>query len=464
MSKIKAVFQKYFGENPIEDEFKIKFTNKALAALILPLIAEQFLGMFMGLADTVMVSSLGDATVSGVSLVDMIFVLFFNVFSALATGGAVISSRAYGEGDTEKARRSASCLVIISAAASIILMAAVYIFDEGLMRLLYGTIEDDVMAASLIYMRLTLVSFPAVALYNAAAALFRSVGNSKISMLTQTAVNVLNIVGNALFIYVFKWGVAGAALATLIGRLAAAVYLLIKLSDERNTIFVKYGKMLRENPDTALMKSILSVGLPGSLESGTFQLGRILVLSIISTFGTVQITANAVATNIDSCGVLSGFAYSFAIVTVVGQCVGAGDWRAVKYYTSKLLRLSILSSAIINALLLAILPLLLSFYSVSDEARELAIILILIHNLCSIVMWTHSFVLPNAMKATGDAKYVMIVAVLSMFIFRVGLSYILGIKFGMGAIGVWISMIVDWIVRIACFSARWAKTLKKYGE
>lgn len=463
MCKIKAVFQKYFGENPVEDEFKIRFANKALAALILPLIAEQFLGMFMGLADTVMVSSLGDAAVSGVSLVDMIFVLFFNVFSALATGGAVVASRAYGEGDTDKARRGASCLVIIAAVSSVALMAVVYAFDEELMRLLYGKIEDDVMSASLVYMRLTLVSFPAVALYNAAAALFRAVGNSKISMLTQTAVNVLNIAGNALFIFVFKWGVAGAALATLIGRLAAAVYLLARLSDENNTIFVKYGRMLREKPDASLMKSILSVGLPGSLESGTFQLGRILVLSIISTFGTAQITANAVAGNIDACGVLSGFAYSFGIITVVGQCVGAGDWRAVKYYTSKLLRLSILTSAVINALLLAILPLLLSFYSVSDEARELAVILILIHNLCSIVMWTHSFVLPNAMKAAGDAKFVMIVAVLSMFIFRVGLSYILGINFGMGAIGVWISMVVDWIVRITCFAIRWAGTLKKLG-
>lgn len=463
MCKIKAVFQKYFGENPVEDEFKIRFTNKALAALILPLIAEQFLGMFMGLADTVMVSSLGDAAVSGVSLVDMIFVLFFNVFSALATGGAVVASRAYGEGDTDKARRGASCLVIIAAVSSVALMAVVYAFDEELMRLLYGKIEDDVMSASLVYMRLTLVSFPAVALYNAAAALFRAVGNSKISMLTQTAVNVLNIAGNALFIFVFKWGVAGAALATLIGRLAAAVYLLARLSDENNTIFVKYSRMLREKPDASLMKSILSVGLPGSLESGTFQLGRILVLSIISTFGTAQITANAVAGNIDACGVLSGFAYSFGIINVVGQCVGAGDWRAVKYYTSKLLRLSILTSAVINALLLAILPLLLSFYSVSDEARELAVILILIHNLCSIVMWTHSFVLPNAMKAAGDAKFVMIVAVLSMFIFRVGLSYILGINFGMGAIGVWISMVVDWIVRITCFAIRWTGTLKKLG-
>jgi len=210
-----------------------------------------------------------------------------------------------------------------------------------------------------------------------------------------------------------------------------------------------------------LTKNILSVGLPSSLESGTFQLGRILVLSIISTFGTAQITANAVANDIDSLGVMTGFAFSLAIVTVIGQCYGAGDARAVKYYTSKLIRLSILTSAVFNAFLLIILPLLLSFYSVSDEARNLAIILILIHNLCSVAMWTHSFVLPNAMKAVGDAKFVMICAVLSMFICRVGMSYILGIRFGLGALGVWISMIVDWIVRITCFMVRWKKLMVK---
>ena len=328
MNKIKSFFKKYFGENECELEFKLRFSDKALWTLILPLIVEQFLGTLMGIADTVMVSSQGDAAVSGVSLVDMIFVLFFNIFSALATGGAVVASRAIGEENHEKARRSASCLLVICLAASLGLMALVYIFDTRLLKLLFGSIENDVMSAAEIYMHTTLVSFPMVALYSAAAALFRAEGNSKISMITQTAVNVFNIAGNALFIFVFKWGVFGAALATLLGRALSCVYLLVKLADKKNTIFVDYRRLFAG--ERGLYKNILSIGLPGSLESGTFQLGRILVLSIISTFGTAQITANAVANNIDSFGVMVGFAFSFAIVTVVGQCVGAGDWRAVK--------------------------------------------------------------------------------------------------------------------------------------
>ncbi len=460
MNTIISTFKKYFGENPCEKEFKVSFTTKALFSLIIPLIIEQFLGTLMGIADTVMVSSQGDSAVSGVSLVDMIFILFFNVFSALATGGAVVASRAIGEKNPDKARRSASCLIVVSAVASVILMSVVYIFDTKLLALLFGSIEPDVMAAAETYMRVTLVSFPMVALYNAAAALFRAEGNSKISMITQTIVNIVNIVGNAVFIYVFKWGVFGAALATVIGRFASCVFLLVKLRDRKNVIFVEYKKLISKNTGS-IYKSILSVGLPGSLESGTFQLGKIMVLSIISVFGTAQITANAVANNIAGFGVMVGFAFSYAIVTVIGQCVGADDWRAVKYYTSKLLRWSILSEALFNIVIFAILPLLLSLYSVTPESRELAITLIVLHNICAVPLWTHGFVLPGAMKAIGDAKYVMVAAVVSMFTIRVGLSYVLGVACEMGVLGVWISMIIDWVGRIICFVLRWNYKMKQ---
>lgn len=460
MQKFRSFFIEKFGDNPAESQFKIRFTNRVLFALILPLLAEQFLGQLMGMIDTVMVSSLGDAAVSGVSLVDMIFVLFFNIFSALSTGGAVVASRAVGAGKPELARKSASALLLVSFAASAGLMGIVFLFDEQILALLYGTIEPDVQAAAMTYMRVTLLSFPFMALSGAAGALFRSMGNSKISMLTSAAANVLNVAGNTFFIFVMKWGVFGAALATLIGRAVSAVFLLIRLGESKWTIHVDYRTMFREKPDGGLIRNILSVGLPSSLESGTFQLGRILVLSIISTFGTAQITANAVANNIDSLGVMPGFAFNLAIVTVVGQCVGADDWRAVKYYADKMLRLSYVTFIVWGAVLFACMPMLLEFYQVSSDARTLAVVLICIHNGFALLLWTPSFVLPNAMKATGDAKFVMIVAVASMFIFRVFLSYILGIRFGMGAIGVWCAMIVDWIARVVCFGIRWRKQMR----
>ena len=438
-----------------EREFKIQFTRKALAALIVPLIIEQMLGLLMGIVDTMMVSGLGDAAVSGVSLVDMLCALFINMFGALATGGAVVASRAIGAGDPQKARRSAVGLMLISLTASLLIMGVVYAADVRLIRLLYGELEAEVSSAARTYMLVTAISFPFLALYNGAAALFRSMGNSKISMYCSMFVNALNVAGNALCIYVLHLGVFGAALATVVGRIAACVFLMIRIGDCRLPIHIDYRRLFRDKIDGTLVRNILAVGVPGSLESGTFQLGRVLVLGIISSCGTVQIAANAVANNIDSFGVMPGFAFSLAIVTVVGQCVGAGDLRAARFYAYKIMKYCYISLLIVNVGIFAFLPFVLGFYSVSAEAAELARILIWIHNGFAVLLWTPSFVLPNAMKATGDAKYVMIVSMISMFVFRVLLSSVLG----MGAIGVWCAMVVDWICRITCFWIRWRKTV-----
>ncbi|MCR4906094.1 MAG: MATE family efflux transporter [Clostridiales bacterium] len=459
-----SILKKAFGEQEIEDSFSIRFSTRTLLALILPLIAEQFLSILMGIMDSILVSSLGDASVSGVSLVDMIFILFINIFGALATGGAVIASRCIGAKQPDQASKSACALMIISLAASLLMLGIVAIADTALLRLLYGSIEDDVMEASTVYMRTTMLSFPFIALYSACAALFRSMGNSKITMIASTAANLLNVAGNAVAIFVLHWGVFGAALSTVVSRGLLMLFFLIRIADQRLDIRLDYRALFTERPDGTLARSILGVGLPGSLESGTFQLGRILVLSIISTFGTAQITANAVANNIDTFGVMSGFAFNLAIITVVGQCVGANDWRAVKYYTAKMLRMSYAAFVAFNAILFACLPLILHLYKVSDEAASLALILIFIHNGSAILLWTPSFVTPNAMKAAGDARFVMIVAVVSMFVFRVGGSMVLGSRLGMGAIGVWCAMVADWIVRSAVFAVRWRRTLRTHGE
>lgn len=440
-----------------ESEFKIQFTRKALLALIVPLIIEQVLGILMGIVDTMMVSGLGDAAVSGVSLVDMLCALFINMFSALATGGAVVASRAIGAGDPERAKRSAVGLMLICLAASLLIMGVVYAADVRLIRLLYGELEADVSAAARTYLLTSAVSFPFIALYNAAAALFRSMGNSKISMCSSAVVNVLNVAGNALCIYVLDLGVFGAALATVFGRVLSCVFLMIRIGDRKLPIHIDYRRLFREKVDGSIVRNILAVGIPGSLESGTFQLGRVLVLGIISACGTVQIAANAVANNIDSFGVMPGFAFSLAIVTVVGQCVGAGDMRAARFYAYKIMKYCYVMLAVVNLGIFAALSFILGFYAVSAEAAELARILIYIHNGFAILLWTPSFVLPNAMKATGDAKYVMVVSMVSMFVFRVFLSSVLG----MGAVGVWSAMIVDWVCRIICFWIRWKKMVCK---
>lgn len=442
-------------KKPVPDY--LPFDNTDLRRLILPLIIEQTLAMLMGVIDTMQVSYVGEAAVSGVALVDMLNVLFINIFSALATGGAVVASQYIGAGRAHEAKNASLGLQCILFVSSLVLMGVILGFDTQLMHLLFGTVETDVWNASLTYLHVTAISFPFIALYNGAAAVFRSMGNSKISMVSSLIVNVLNLGGNSIMIYLLRWGVFGAALSTVIARFVAMAWLLWRLGDGKLPLHIPYKRFFtgKEKPKFSIMRRILAVGLPGSLENGTFQLGRVLVVSIISTFGTAQIAANSVANNLDSFGVLSGMAFNLAIITVVGQCCGAGRFDSAEYYIRKLMRWSWIIMAGVNVVLFALLLPLMHLYNISPEAKALAILLVILHNGTGIFLWTPAFVLPNAMKAAGDARFVMITAITSMMCCRVAMAYVLGIRFGMGAVGVWIAMILDWICRIIAFAVRY---------
>ena len=427
------------------------FTNAQLKKLIFPLVMEQLLAITVGMADTMMVSQVGDAAVSGVSLVDMINVLLINIFAALATGGAVVTSQFLGKKRRDLACRSVNQLYIVSGVASLAIMALTLIFRSSLLHLLFGSIEPDVMENALIYLILSALSYPFLAIYNSGAAIFRSMGNSKITMLISMLMNAVNIIGNAILIFGCGLGAAGAAIASLISRMLACVIITVLLLNQQKELhFLPHSW----RPEWNLIKKILYIGIPSSLENSLFQLGRVLVVSIITYFGTVQITANAIANNLDSMGILPGQAVSLAMITVVGQCVGAGDFEQAKKYTVKLLKITYAIMAVLITCLLILQPWILSLYKVTDEARDLAKTLIYIHNLCALVLWPLSFVLPNALRAANDVKYTMAVSIFSMCAFRVLFSYILGYQMGMGAIGVWIAMVLDWVFRVSMFVVR----------
>lgn len=296
------------------------FSNKALKKLIFPLVIEQFLAISVGFCDTVMISGLGDEAISGVSLVDMIMTLMINVFAALATGGAVVAAQFIGAKRAKDARNSASQLIFIAFIISIVLMALTLVFKAQLLRLFFSTLEEGVMQSALTYFWISALSFPFLAIYNCCAALFRAMGNSKISMLASLITTIMNIIGNAILIYGVKWGVAGAAASSTISRFAAMLLLLILLHKRDHPIYISIKDKFR--PNFGLIKKILSIGIPSSIESSLFHLGRILVVSIITSFGTVQIAANAVANNLDGIGCIPGQAMGLAVITVIGQCVG----------------------------------------------------------------------------------------------------------------------------------------------
>lgn len=428
------------------------FSGKDLRKLIIPLVFEQALAITVGMADTMMVSSVGEAAVSGVSLVDMINILMFNIMAALATGGAVVTSQCLGARHRDDARKSARQLLYTVIFSGLLIGVIVILLRRPMLRLFFGSIEADVMKNALVYLTISAFSYPFLAVYNACAALFRSMGNSQVTLKVSILINLVNITGNAVCIFGLHMGAAGVAIPSLISRAMGSIILYCLLRNPSLDIC-----FLREpfHLDFEMVKKILYIGIPSGVENGIFQLGRVLVVSIISGFGTVQIAANGVANNLDSVGVLIGNAVNLAMITVIGQCVGAGDEKQVRFYTKRLLVITYIPTLLLNLVLFLNLGRILGLYGLSAETTDLARILVFIHNGCACFLWPLSFTFPNMLRACNDVRYTMTVSIASMFIFRIGFSYLIGVQMGYGAIGVWIAMVLDWCCRIVCFITRY---------
>ena len=419
------------------------FSNMDLKQLILPLIVEQVLVMMVGMVGTVMVSHAGEAAMSGVSLSDMINNVFQYVFSALATGGTIVVSQYIGRGDLEKGRRSAGQLVMITTLLSLCFLGAVIIGDRALLGLLFGRVDADVMEAARTYLRITAFSYPFMAAYNAQAALFRAMGQSKVNMRVSLGMNVVNVVCNAIGVFVLEAGVVGVALSALIARASAACALMVLLRDKKYAVSISMRDVL--GWDGAMLRRILSIAVPSGIESGLFQVCRVALTSIIATFGTAQIAANGVAVSIDNINTIVNSAVGLAIPAVVGRCVGAGDHDQAAYYTRKLLRIAQIGSTVLVAGVMAVLPLVLRLYALSDEARWYAGVLVALHGLWTVLLGTSSGPLPTALRSAGDVRFTMTMACLGLVIGRVGGSYLFSIVLDMGVIGMWLAMPTHWI-------------------
>lgn len=442
------------------------FSNRALAALILPLILEQTLAITVGMADTMMVASVGEAGVSGVSLMDMINNLIFSVLAALATGGTVVVSQYLGANRLTDARDTSKqvVLTVFSAAAVLALLTA--LLRKELIRLLFGSIEADVMDAALTYLTVSAISYPFLGVYNAYAALFRAMGKTSITFYTSIVGNILNVAGNAVCIFGLHMGVLGVAIPSLLSRAVMALILYVCLKNPTHVLSID---RLSFRPDVEQIRKILYIGVPGGIENALFQGGRVLVVSIISLFGTIQIAANGVANSLDNMGCIVGQAMNLAMVAVIGRCAGTLDQGQIRYYTKKLMAFTYIATAVVNTTIIISLPFLLSLYGLSDETTVLAYKLVMIHNGFAMLLWPVSFVFPNMLRACNDVKYPMRISIFSMAAFRIGFSYVLGVRFGMGALGVWYAMILDWVFRCICFVGRylhgdWKNTMYRLSK
>lgn len=428
------------------------FSNKDLRKLIVPLVLEQALAITVGMADTMMISSAGEAAVSGVSLVDMFNLLIFSVLSALSTGGAVVVSQDIGASQIKEARKTAKQLLVTVFGFSLLIAVLVVAFRNNLLKQFFGSIEPEVMSAALIYLTISAFSFPFLGIYNSCAALFRSMGKTSVTFKVSIFGNVINVVGNAICILGLHMGVAGVAIPSFLSRAVMGIILYLLLQNPKYEIYfdrVKFGI------DWNIIRKILYIGIPSGIENGIFQLGRVMVVSIISGFGTIQIAANGVANSLDNIGSLVGTAMNLAMITVIGRCVGADDKQQIKYYTKKLIIITYVATAAINIPVLLCLDSILAIYGLGGETTSLARILVTMHNGLAMVFWPMAFTFANMLRACNDVRYPMAVSIFSMFVFRVGFSYVLGVRLGMGAIGVWIAMVIDWIFRIICFVGRY---------
>ena len=438
------------------------FSRNDLVRLIIPLIVDQFLQVAVGLSDSIMVARVGEAAVSGVSLVDTVMLLIINIFTALATGGAVIAGQYLGRKDPKTGCEATAQLFNFTFLFSILIMILGYLGQNVILYHVFGKIEPEVMKDSRTYLLIVLSSIPMIAMYNAGAAIFRAMGNSNIAMKTSLLMNSINVFGNALLIFGFHRGVEGVAIPTVVSRGVACVVILILLNNQKHELHIlhPYPFKIKWN----VLKKILYIGIPNGLENSMFQLGKIAVLSLVSGLGTASLAANAVGNNIANFAILPGMSFGFALLTVCAQCVGAGDFEQVKYYTKHMMRVEYLCLIASNLIVILALPFILSVYNLSDEAARYANDIILYHAACVVTIWPLSFTLPNTLRAAADVKVTMVLSIISMWVFRFGFSYLLTMVFHMGIFGVWVAMTIDWLVRGIFFvcryrSGRWQKII-----
>ncbi len=425
------------------------FSNKTLKEMIVPLFLEQLLVMLVGLADTLVVSYAGEAAVSGVSLVNQFNTIFIYLFTALASGGAVVISQYIGRKAMDAAGESASQLLMFSTVFSALVGGMVLVGNEGMLRLMFGKVEDDVMQACIVYLRISAYSYPALAVYNSGAALFRSIGKTSVTMYLSVVSNIINVIGNLIGVFVLRAGVAGVAYPSLIARTFSAVVITFLCFQKKNGVVYARKWIFQWNGD--FMRHILKIAIPNGMENGVFQLVKVALSSIVALFGTYQIAANGVAQSIWSLAALAGVAMGPVFITVIGQCMGNRDMEAADAYFRKLIKITILFSSAWNLLIFVLTPFFMRFYALEPETKRLVILLVLIHNLFNAIAYPFSGALSNGLRAAGDVKFTMYVSILSTIAVRLLLSWVLGIVLQMGVIGIAEAMVCDWVLRAVIF-------------
>lgn len=429
------------------------YSNKNLLYLFIPLVIEQGLEYLVGFADSLMVAKVGEAAVSGVSLVDFVMALLISIFTALATGGGAITGQYLGSKKDNGANQSALQMMKVTFYLSIVITLIIFVFKNSILHLLFGSISSDVYHHAMTYLNVVVLSIPFLAIYNGGAAIFRTMNNSKLPMQIMLVMNIVNVIGNALCVFILKMGVEGIAIPTLVSRVGAA--LLILYFSKKTTIHLSQLMNIKINRN--MIEKILNIGIPFGIENSMFYLGRLIVLSIVSLFGTASIAANSVGGTLVMFQVLPGTAINLGLTSIISRCIGANDYDQAKYYTKKINRWMHISFIISTVIILLLMPLIMSFYNLSSRATSYVWQIIILHGIMMTLIWPYGYMLPVIFRSSGDAKFPMIVSIISMVICRILFSYILAVIFNMGMMGTWYAMFLDWIVKAIIYTYHYIK-------
>lgn len=455
---------KLYDKNKI-DWNNLLFDNKALFLLLVPIVVEQLLNSFMGMVDTTMVSTVGSEAISAVSLVDSFNNLIIQVFSAMAAGAAIICSQYLGSGDAGGTNKAARQVVLTVTVISVGVMLVCLLGRERMLRLIFGEVEEQVMQGCLVYFLITVISYPFLALFSVGAAFFRAGGNSRFPMKVSVISNILNIMGNAVFIYAFHWSVAGAALATLVSRVFSTVVIFYYLRKPRQAIVVR--DYLKIRPDMPLIWKIMAIGIPSGIENGMFQFGKLAIQSTVSTMGTVAIAAQAMTNILESLNGVCGIGIGIGLMTVVGQSIGAGRSEEAKYYIVKLTGAAWVGILISCLFVFAITKPVTWIAGMEPESARMCMEMVTAITVVKPLAWVGSFVISYGLRAAGDVRFSMVVSTITMWCCRVALCVFLVKAYHFGPMAVWIGMFADWTVRAVIFvsrffSGKWLKS-PKYG-
>lgn len=429
------------------------YSNKNLLYLFIPFVIEQGLEYLVGFADSLMVAKVGEAAVSGVSLVDFVMALLISIFTALATGGGAITGQYLGSKKDNEANQSALQMMKVTFYLSIVITLIIFVFKNSILHLLFGSISSDVYHHAMTYLNVVVLSIPFLAIYNGGAAIFRTMNNSKLPMQIMLAMNIVNVIGNALCVFILKMGVEGIAIPTLVSRVGAA--LLILYFSKKTTIHLSQLMNIKINRN--MIEKILNIGIPFGIENSMFYLGRLIVLSIVSLFGTASIAANSVGGTLVMFQVLPGTAINLGLTSIISRCIGANDYDQAKYYTKKINRWMHINFIISTVIILLLMPLIMSFYNLSSRATSYVWQIIILHGIMMTLIWPYGYMLPIIFRSSGDAKFPMIVSIISMVICRILFSYILAVIFNMGMMGTWYAMFLDWIVKAIIYTYHYIK-------